>query len=145
MQALTAYSGLFAAAFLSATLLPSQSEVVLAGLLLTDQYLPWLLLLVASTGNTLGAVANWFCGRFIAQFEGRSWFPVSPKKMAGAEAFYRRYGRWSLLLSWVPFGGDALTVVAGVLRESLLVFVALVAVAKTARYLAIWALTDGWI
>ena len=65
--------------------------------------------------------------------------------MARAAAFYHRYGRWSLLLSWAPFGGDVLTVVAGVLRESLLVFVVLVAIAKTARYLAVWALTYGWI
>lgn len=93
MESLAAYSGLFAAAFLSATVLPFQSEVVLAGLLLTDRFRPWLLLLVASAGNTLGSVVNWICGRFVARFSGRSWFPVSPEKMARAEAFYHRYGR----------------------------------------------------
>ncbi|RUV68787.1 DedA family protein, partial [Mesorhizobium sp. M5C.F.Cr.IN.023.01.1.1] len=50
---------------------------------------------------------------------------------------YRRYGRWSLLLSWMPIIGDPLTVVAGVLREPLWSFVAIVALAKISRYLAV--------
>jgi membrane protein YqaA with SNARE-associated domain len=62
-----------------------------------------------------------------------------------AEAWYHRYGRWSLLLSWVPVIGDPLTVVAGVLREPFAVFLALVTVAKIGRYLAIYGLQQGWL
>jgi membrane protein YqaA with SNARE-associated domain len=58
---------------------------------------------------------------------------------------YHRYGRWSLLLSWMPVIGNPLTIVAGVLREPYPVFVALLVVAKTARYLAVAALTLGWM
>jgi membrane protein YqaA with SNARE-associated domain len=65
--------------------------------------------------------------------------------MAGAEAWYRRYGRWTLLLSWVPVIGDPLTIVAGIMRESLAAFILLVALAKTARYLAVGGLSLGWI
>jgi membrane protein YqaA with SNARE-associated domain len=65
--------------------------------------------------------------------------------MARAEAWYRRYGRWTLLLSWVPVIGDPLTIVAGIMRESLPVFILLVALAKTARYLAVGGLSLGWI
>ncbi len=54
-----------------------------------------------------------------------------------ATHWYRRWGRWSLLLSWAPFGGDALTVAAGVLREPMWSFVLLVTIAKTARYLVL--------
>jgi membrane protein YqaA with SNARE-associated domain len=53
--------------------------------------------------------------------------------------------RWTLLLSWVPIIGDPLTIVAGVLREPFPVFLALVVVAKTARYLAVTGLTLGWM
>jgi membrane protein YqaA with SNARE-associated domain len=139
------YGALFAAAFLSATLFPFQSEAVLFGMLIAEHYQWWLLILVASTGNILGSVANWFLGRFLAHFEGRRWFPVSREKMARAEAWYHRYGRWTLLMSWVPVIGDPLTIVAGVLREPLPIFILLVAVAKTARYLAVGALSLGWI
>jgi membrane protein YqaA with SNARE-associated domain len=138
------YAGLFAAAFLSATVLPFQSEVVLFGLLLTEHYRWWLLVLVASIGNTLGSAVNWLLGRLLAQFEDRPWFPVKRETIMRAEKWYHRYGRWSLLLSWLPFIGDPLTVVAGVLREPLPVFLVLVALAKTARYFAVAAIAFGW-
>jgi membrane protein YqaA with SNARE-associated domain len=138
------YAGLFAAAFLSATVLPFPSEVVLFGLLLTEHYQWWLLILVASIGNTLGSAVNWLLGRLLAQFEDRPWFPVKRETILRAEKWYHRYGRWSLLLSWLPFIGDPLTVVAGVLREPFPVFLVLVALAKTARYFAVAAIAFGW-
>ncbi|MBJ6126867.1 MULTISPECIES: YqaA family protein [Microvirga] len=138
------YGGLLLAAFLSATVLPFQSEVVLFGLLITEHYQWWLLILVASVGNTLGSAVNWLLGRLLSQFESRPWFPVKRETIARAEGWYHRYGRWSLLLSWLPFVGDPLTIVAGVLREPFLIFVAIVAVAKTARYFAVAAMTFGW-
>lgn len=144
MNHLLEYSGLFAAAFLSATVLPFQSEVVLFGLLVSEHYTWWLLVFVASVGNTLGSAANWLLGRLLAHFEDRTWFPVKREKIKRAEDWYHRYGRWSLLLSWLPFIGDPLTIVAGVLREPFPVFLAIVAVAKTARYFAVAAMTFGW-
>jgi membrane protein YqaA with SNARE-associated domain len=138
------YLGLFGAAFLSATVLPFQSEAILFGMLLLEHYPTWLLVIVASLGNTLGSVVNWVLGRFIAHFEDARWFPVSRRQVAKAEAWYHEYGRWSLLLSWLPFVGDPLTIVAGMLREPFPVFLALVAVAKTARYVAVAAISLGW-
>ena len=135
--------GLFLASLAAATVLPLQSELVLVGLLLSGEFSWWLPLMVASVGNTLGSVVNWYLGRFIARFEDRRWFPVGREKMARAEAWYRRWGRWSLLLSWAPFVGDPLTIAAGILRENLPIFVTLVALAKTARYLVLAALTIG--
>ena len=76
-------------------------------------------------------------GRFFTRYRNRAWFPVKPDKLEKAERQYRKYGRFSLLLSWVPFIGDPITVVAGVLREPLWSFVSLVTIAKCARYVAI--------
>jgi membrane protein YqaA with SNARE-associated domain len=145
MPHLAEYGALFAASFLSATLFPFQSEAVLFGMLVSGRYPEWLLIAVASVGNTLGSVANWFLGRFLAHFEGRRWFPVKREQMAKAEGWYHRYGRWTLLMSWMPVIGDPLTLVAGVLREPLPVFILLVAVAKTARYLIVGGLSLGWM
>jgi membrane protein YqaA with SNARE-associated domain len=138
------YLGLFAVSLLAATVLPAQSEVVLAGMILAERYHLWLLILVASVGNVLGSVVNWFLGRFIAHFEGRRWFPVKRDQIAKAERWYQRYGYWSLLLSWAPVIGDPLTVVAGVLREPLPVFLVLVTIAKVGRYLIVAALANSW-
>ena len=140
MAEFAAYGGLFLIAFLAATVLPAQSEVGLAGLVLSGRYSLVLLVVVASAGNTLGAVVNWGLGRGVARFSGRRWFPVRPGRLERATRWYRRYGRWSLLLSWVPIIGDPLTVVAGALREPLVSFLLLVAFAKTARYVAVAAL-----
>jgi membrane protein YqaA with SNARE-associated domain len=145
MPHLLDYGGLFAAAFLSATIFPFQSEAVLFGMLIAEHYPWWALIAVASLGNILGSIVNWFLGRFFARFEGRRWFPVSQAQVKKAEGWYRRYGRWTLLLSWTPIIGDPLTVVAGVMREPLRVFIPLVALAKTGRYLAVGALSLGWI
>jgi membrane protein YqaA with SNARE-associated domain len=132
---LAAYGGLFLAALLAATILPAQSEAVLAALLLSEAYSPLLLIAVASAGNVLGSVVNWLLGRGIDRFRDRPWFPVRPAQLERASSWYRRYGRWTLLLSWVPIVGDPLTVAAGLLREPFWSFLLLVAVAKIGRYL----------
>lgn len=143
ITALAAYLALFLAAFLAATIVPAQSEAVLVGLILADDQPVLLLLLVATVGNVLGSVVNWLLGRFIEHFRDRPWFPVSPEKLARAEAWYRRFGLWSLLLCWVPVIGDPLTVIAGVLRTPFLTFVLLVTIAKAGRYALLAAVTLG--
>ncbi|AMM84293.1 YqaA family protein [Martelella sp. AD-3] len=143
MSALLAYGGLFASALVAATILPMQSEAALSGLLLTGAYPVFALVLAASLGNVLGSVVNWLLGRGIARFRDRRWFPVGPRALERAEAWYGRYGKWSLLLSWVPIIGDPLTVVAGALREPFPVFLALVTLAKVGRYLALTAAVLG--
>ncbi len=145
MTAFGVYAGLFAIAFLAATIFPAQSELGLSALLLGGEHPVWALLAAASLGNTLGAVVNWVIGRGIEKFRHRRWFPASEAQLARATRWYSRWGRWSLLLSWMPFGGDALTLVAGVLREPLPSFLTLVAAAKTLRYLAVAALVLQWL
>jgi len=139
------YLSLCAAAFVAATLLPMQSEALLA-YQVTDPALSLALLLVAATvGNVLGSTVNWLCGRFLRRFQDRRWFPVSRARLSRAEARYHRYGRWSLLASWMPVVGDPLTVVAGVMREPLPSFLIIVTIAKAARYLAVAAAALTWL
>lgn len=109
-------------------------------LVLAGQQPTWALVAVATVGNVLGAVINWLLGRGIESFRSRRWFPVSPEALLRAKDRYRRHGRWALLLSWVPIIGDPITVVAGVLRESFWVFLALVTAAKLGRYLVLVSL-----
>ncbi|EJL58514.1 putative membrane protein [Rhizobium sp. CF122] len=134
---LASYFGLFIAALGAATILPMQSEPVLVGLLLTGKFSVPVLLAVASVGNTLGSIVNWFLGRGVERFRDRRWFPVGEEALERSSRWYRKYGKWTLLLSWMPVFGDALTVVAGVLREPLLPFTILVFVAKTGRYVVL--------
>jgi membrane protein YqaA with SNARE-associated domain len=139
MTSLLTYATLFAIAFLAATLLPVQSEAVLAGLLGLSEEPWWTLLAVATVGNTLGAVVNWAMGRGIETYQNRRWFPAS------AAQHYLRWGRWCLFFSWVPVVGDAFTVLAGVLHEKLWVFMLLVGAGKLARYLVVAAVVAGLV
>ncbi len=135
--------GLFVVAFGAASLLPAQSEPVFLATLLADIHPAWLVVLVASVGNTLGSCLNWLIGRGVERFRDRPWFPLPTALLARATGWYRRWGRWSLLLSWAPFVGDPLTVVAGVLREPFWSFLLLVALAKTGRYAALALIALG--
>ena len=139
------YLGLFGVAFLAATILPAQSELGLAGLILLGDQPAWALILFASLGNTLGAIVNWILGRGINRFREHRWFPASVEQLDRATRWYARYGRWSLLLSWVPVIGDPLTLAAGVLRQPFWSFLLLVAVAKTGRYLVVAAIALNWV
>jgi membrane protein YqaA with SNARE-associated domain len=135
------YISLFLSAFLAATIFPAGSEIVLVFLLQDANNSAVILLLVATLGNVLGAVVNYGLGYYIHRFKNRRWFPASPEQLEKAQRSYARWGRYSLLASWVPIIGDPITVVAGVLRDRFTVFLALVTVAKAGRYLVLAALT----
>ncbi|NNA92928.1 YqaA family protein [Pseudomonas gessardii] len=142
---LAGYAGLFFSAFGAATLLPLQSEAVLVALLLNGNYSLWLLLGIATLGNVLGSLVNWLLGRSVELFKDRRWFPVSATQLEKSRRHYRRWGHWSLLLSWLPIIGDPLTLVAGVMKEPLWRFVLIVSLAKAARYAMVAMVTLHWM
>lgn len=144
MVGLESYLFLAATAFIAATLLPFYSEVVLVALLMRGAD-PGGVFLAATIGNTLGAVVNWYLGRFLLHFEDRSWFPFKPHQIHRAQAWFLRYGKWSLLMAWLPVGGDGLTFIAGVMRVPLGLFVILTGAGKGARYAVVIALSLGLI
>ena len=127
------YLTMFASAFLAATVVPFASEVALTGALAAGGTIHWLVL-VATLGNTLGATVNWVLGRFIERLRDRPWFPADSKQLERAQAWFRRYGVWSLLLAWLPIIGEPLTVIAGAMRVHIAPFLILVAAGKGLRY-----------
>lgn len=136
------YLGLFVAAFLAATLLPAQSEMLLIYLL--DQNLvPWLLLLCASLGNVLGSCANFMLGKFLQSWITHRRFIFTPDEITKARLRYHHYGAYSLLLSWVPIIGDPLTLIAGIMNERFWRFLLLVSIAKVGRYMVVYAIYLG--
>ena len=132
-----ALAGLFLAALLAASPFPFQSEIVFLGL----QAAGWpalTLVLVASVGNVLGSCVTYALGRWLADQHDHRWFPRTPAQMTRAKVWWGRWGFWLLLLSWAPFG-DMIVALSGVLRVPVPVFLLLVAIAKTGRYIALAA------
>ncbi|MCF8485984.1 MAG: DedA family protein [Rhodobacteraceae bacterium] len=125
--------GLFVAAFLAATPIPFQSEVVFLALLANKSAGVLVLILIASVGNVLGSCVTYAVGRGIGGQRSARWFPVRPEQLARAEVWFQKWGLWALLLSWAP-GGDLIVALSGVMRVSIWRFLALVSLAKTLRY-----------
>ncbi len=138
---IASYLLLFGSAFLAATILPFYSEVVLFALL-REGGDATALVLTASLGNTLGAVVNWWLGLYLLHFRHRRWFYFSDAQIDKAQRWFQRYGIWTLLLAWLPIGGDALTLIAGIMRVRLSVFLLLVGSGKTLRYISVVYLAD---
>ena len=130
----TGLAALFATAFVSATVLPANSEIVLLAVLKAFPERFAEAILVATVGNTLGGMTTYGLGRLV---------PERKVPAARAVAWVRRYGAWALLFSWVPLVGDAMCAAAGWLRVGVLPALAAMAVGKLARYLAV-AQLSAW-
>lgn len=129
------YSGLFFASFLASTVLPFGSEGILVYLVSRGFNVP-AVVLVASTGNFLGACTSYYIG-----LKGRGYIEkylrVGTGDIEMAEKYFGRYGYFLLLFTWLPFVGDAFTVVSGLLRLRFFLFSVLVFTGKFLRYLAV--------
>jgi membrane protein YqaA with SNARE-associated domain len=142
--ALSTYGLLFLSAFLSATFLPGSSEAVLIGLLASAQGTPVALIATASLGNIAGATVNWSIGWYFLHFKDRPWFPLKDATNARAQAWFARYGIWSLLFSWVPVIGDPLTLVSGIMQVPFGRFLLFVAIGKVLRFVLIVMAWQHW-
>lgn len=123
---------LFLSAFISSTIAPGGSEAVLAYLLTKSPHQTQLLVIVATIGNTLGAMTTWFLGMLAAKK-----FPtvgtLSERKQKSL-TIVREKGRWVLLFSWLPVVGDALCFAGGWLKYPLISSCLIILAGKFARY-----------
>ncbi|MFZ9587166.1 MAG: YqaA family protein [Crocinitomicaceae bacterium] len=110
------YLGLFLSAFLAATILPVASEVFLLAMLKLG-FDPLICLFIATLGNSLGAILNYFIG-----YVGNPlWLKKIGVKMEQIERWKLRvqtYGVWLALLSWLPLVGDLIGVALGFFRAA---------------------------
>jgi membrane protein YqaA with SNARE-associated domain len=127
--------GLFASAFVSATLFPGGSEVVLAALAHARHYPPWTLLGVATLGNTLGGMSTWLLGWLLARR-----YPLDRPRQPERQRAVERLKKWGsplLLLSWLPVVGDPLCFAAGWMRMNAGLAAFFIGAGKAARYAVI--------
>ena len=130
------YIGLFLAAFLAATIIPLSSEAVLYYMIYQSG--DWLLpVIVASAGNVLGAMLNYWLGYKGSKLLLKKILRMDENDIQLAKKRYRKYGVYSLLLAWVPVIGDPLTVAAGLFKTPFSLFLLLVTIGKAGRYIAL--------
>ena len=131
------YFSIFFNAFLSATLIPLGSELTL---LVAFNYAdaPLMLCLVASVGNTLGGLTNFFLGHFAKWDWITRYLRVKRTKIDALSQRFQAYGSWPALLCWLPVIGDPLAIVLGFTRQSWIKVTGLMWLGKLLRYLVLW-------
>lgn len=124
--AIATLTALFMSGFLSATLLPGNSEIALFAALGAFPELATNALIAVTVGNTLGGMSTYLLARLLparASFSHLAWL--------------QRFGSATLILSWLPVIGDGLCAAAGWLRLPWLACLVWMAVGKALRYLLI--------
>lgn len=136
---------MFSGALLAATVLPGGSELLLLGFLSGGHQAWWALLLVASIGNTLGALTSYYLGRLgrLAQTPEQ----LSQQRYQKAIMLLNKHGYWALLLSWLPLIGDLLCLLAGWLKFPVIGSTVVILMGKTLRYAVViglyyWGASD---
>ena len=135
MTDLLSLSGLLILAFSAATLLPGGSEAAFLTMAALEQHSVLTLLAVASAGNILGSVLNYWLGRLALRYQDRKWFPANAAMLEKSQTWFGKWGQWAVLLAWVPIIGDPITVAAGVMRMGFIRFLILVSISKISRYM----------
>ena len=128
----------FLVALISATLLPMGSEPVLFAYVSVNPSMLWPAIVVATVGNTIGGMVNWFLG-----LGARNAFEAYKGPTAGRmQRWLVSLGPKMLLLSWLPGIGDPLCALAGWLRMPWKACLIYMAIGKFLRYLSMtWLLT----
>jgi membrane protein YqaA with SNARE-associated domain len=123
--------GIFA--FLSSTLLPLSSEIPFYAYLSNFPQNAAALIAVATFGNSLGGVFNWWMGKISQKAFKSPKKPENPK----ITHFIHTYGPKSLVFSWVPLIGDTLTAVAGWYQLPFIPCATYLTIGKFLRYVVI--------
>ena len=139
------YFSLFIFCLSLGTFFPFASESYLASLLISEKYNVILLLVFASLGNILGSVISWLFGYFMNYFIQKPWFPLNKYLFQKASNIFKKYGKWSLLLSWVPIIGDPIAFAAGALRYNFILFIIFISIGKFGRYFLIILFADYYL
>ena len=133
------YLNLFVLSFLASTVLPLGAEPLLV-VLIYKGFNPVTVIIVATLGNYFGSCTTYYLG-----LKGRSvlekYLSPSPKQLEKSEKLFKRYGVYTLLFTWIPGMGDAITMVAGLMQLSFISFSILVFLGKFGRYFAFAYLT----
>ena len=130
------YMGMALSAFLAASILPFSSEAVMVGLLAAGLDM-WALVAWGTVGNVLGSLFNYGIGRLGKMEWIEKYLHTKPKDLDRARRFMGGRGAWMGLFSCIPVIGDVITIVLGLMRANLTIFIVSVTISKLARYVVL--------
>lgn len=128
------YIGLFLSALLAGSIVPFSSEIVLTVLVQMGAD-PTLCLMSASVGNTIGGLVCYWLGYLGNMQWIERWLKIDHAKMERVDGFVRRYGAWMGIFGVLPWVGEAIIVLLGLMRANVYLTTATMFVGKFVRYL----------
>jgi membrane protein YqaA with SNARE-associated domain len=134
------YPGLFVASFLAATILPFSSEAILSAMLIAGYDLVDCLL-IATAGNWLGGLTNYWIGYFVKWEWLEKYFRVSEASVYKQKHRVDKYKSFLAFFTFVPFVGDLLAIALGVFRTPFIPVALYMLIGKAARYVVWGSLT----
>ncbi len=124
---------LFFTAFLSGSILPISSEAVVL-LLLSQDYNPLYITLVATVGNSLGGLTAFWLGRLGDLKKINRYLRINETDLNRWVSKVKKYGISAAFFSFLPFIGDIFLVGLGVIKANTLLVIALMTTGKLLRY-----------
>lgn len=136
------YLGLFLSAFVAGSILPFSSEVVLT-VLVQMGLDPMICLISASVGNTLGGLVCYGLG-YLGNMEWiERWLKVNKESLDRVDKFVKRYGAWMGLFGVLPWVGEAIIVLLGLMRSNVYLTTLTMFIGKAVRYALIILAIEG--
>jgi len=136
------YIGLFISAFVAGSILPFSSEVVLTVLVQMGAD-PMVCLLSASVGNTAGGLVCYWLG-YLGNMEWiERWLKIDKQKMDKVSGFVKRYGAVMGLFGVLPWVGEVIIVLLGLMRANVYITTFTMFIGKFIRYLLIILALQG--
>ncbi len=135
------YLGLFIVSFLSATIIPFSSDAIVITMTVL-KFNPWLVLIIASIGNTMGGMTNYFIGKAGKVEWFSKYLRISEKKLHKAQQWVKKYTILTALFTWLPGIGDALALVLGLFKSNIFIVALFMFIGKTLRYAVLIFLTN---
>ena len=136
------YIGLFLSALVAGSILPFSSEVVLT-ILVQMGADPVVSLISASVGNTVGGLVCYWLGYLGNMQRIERWLKIDHTKMERVDKFVRKYGAWMGVFGVLPWVGEAIIVMLGLMRANVYLTTFTMFVGKFVRYLLIILALQG--
>ena len=136
------YLGLFIVSAVAASIVPLSNEVLVIAMPPLG-FNPWIVGIVATVGNVVGALTMYWLGVKGADYVVNR-YKVKRERLEQAENWFKKWGAPSLLLAGLPIIGDPICLAAGATSMPMVRFLACTFVGKGWRYILILGALE-WI
>lgn len=138
------YGGLFLSAFIAGSIVPFSSELILFALVRMGLD-PIGCLIAASTGNTLGGMTCFWIGRSGKREWITKYLRIGEPQLEKATRFLAGRGAWCGFFAFLPYIGEAIAIVLGLMRSNAWIACTAMFVGKMIRYIVIlYTLQGTW-